>query len=85
MSHPHNLILGFGTRLGLAGIRIHDLAPATIEAPVWDLHAEDVAALGGRATHSSPVRAVRRSDSGIELIFSGGDSRRFDRVVATSG
>lgn len=31
---------------GLAGIRIHDVAPATIEAPVWDLHAEDVAALG---------------------------------------
>lgn len=31
---------------GSAGIRIHDLAPATIEAPVWDVHAEDVAALG---------------------------------------
>ena len=31
---------------GSAGIRIHDLAPATIDAPVWDIHAEDVAALG---------------------------------------
>ena len=31
---------------GSAGIRIHNLAPATIEAPVWDIHAEDVAALG---------------------------------------
>ena len=30
----------------MPGIRIHDLAPATIEAPVWDIHAEDVAALG---------------------------------------
>lgn len=34
--HPH----------GCAGIRAHDLAPAGIEAPVWDIHAEDVAALG---------------------------------------
>ncbi len=32
---------------GLAGIRIHGLCPAGIDAPVWDLHAEDVAALGG--------------------------------------
>ncbi len=30
----------------LAGWRIHDLAPARIDAPVWDIHAEDVAALG---------------------------------------
>ncbi len=31
---------------GSSGIRVHDLAPATLEAPVWDVHAEDVAALG---------------------------------------
>lgn len=31
---------------GLAGLRIHDLCPAGLEAPVWDIHAEDVAALG---------------------------------------
>ncbi|MBF9033680.1 Na(+)-translocating NADH-quinone reductase subunit A [Rhodobacterales bacterium HKCCE2091] len=31
---------------GLAGIRIHDLCPARIDAPVWDIHAEDVAAIG---------------------------------------
>lgn len=31
---------------GSAGFRIHALAPATIETPVWDVHAEDVAALG---------------------------------------
>jgi Na+-transporting NADH:ubiquinone oxidoreductase subunit A len=34
--HPH----------GSAGICSHGLAPATIETPVWDIHAEDVAALG---------------------------------------
>ena len=31
---------------GSPGIRVHDLAPATTEMPVWDVHAEDVAALG---------------------------------------
>lgn len=31
---------------GLAGIQIHRQHPARIDAPVWDIHAEDVAALG---------------------------------------
>jgi Na+-transporting NADH:ubiquinone oxidoreductase subunit A len=31
---------------GLAGMRIHDLHPAATDAPVWDIHAEDVAGLG---------------------------------------
>ncbi|WP_377506978.1 Na(+)-translocating NADH-quinone reductase subunit A [Octadecabacter sp. R77987] len=31
---------------GAAGMRVHALAPASIDAPVWDIHAEDVAALG---------------------------------------
>ena len=31
---------------GAPGIRIHTRFPAAIEAPVWDVHAEDVAALG---------------------------------------
>ncbi|MHA6326820.1 Na(+)-translocating NADH-quinone reductase subunit A [Roseivivax sp. CAU 1753] len=31
---------------GLAGIRLHDLCPATDARPVWDLHAGDVADLG---------------------------------------
>ncbi|PJE29895.1 Na+-transporting NADH:ubiquinone oxidoreductase subunit A [Pseudooceanicola antarcticus] len=31
---------------GLAGFRIHHEHPATPEAPVWELHAEDVADLG---------------------------------------
>ena len=38
-------------------------------------------ALGERATHSAPVREVRRDGSGIELLFSDGGKRRFDRVV----
>lgn len=29
-----------------AGICIHELCPAGLETPVWDIHAEDVAALG---------------------------------------
>lgn len=32
---------------GLAGIQIHRHHPARIGAPVWDIHAEDVADLGG--------------------------------------
>ncbi|SFD84710.1 Na+-transporting NADH:ubiquinone oxidoreductase subunit A [Roseivivax sediminis] len=31
---------------GLAGLRIHDLCPAGIDAPVWEVHAEDAADLG---------------------------------------
>lgn len=31
---------------GSAGIRIHQLFPAGLDAPVWDIHAEDVAAIG---------------------------------------
>ncbi|MEI2387518.1 Na(+)-translocating NADH-quinone reductase subunit A [Breoghania sp. JC706] len=34
--HPH----------GQAGFQIHRLHPARIDAPVWDIHAEDVAAIG---------------------------------------
>lgn len=32
---------------GSAGICIHQLFPAGFDAPVWDIHAEDTAALGG--------------------------------------
>lgn len=31
---------------GSAGLRVHALAPASIDTSVWDIHAEDVAALG---------------------------------------
>ncbi|WP_180897947.1 Na(+)-translocating NADH-quinone reductase subunit A [Martelella soudanensis] len=32
--------------LGLAGLQVHRLAPASIEDRVWDIHAEDVADIG---------------------------------------
>lgn len=32
--------------LGLAGLQVHRLCPASIEKRVWDMHAEDVADLG---------------------------------------
>lgn len=35
---------------GLAGIRIHRLHPARTDAPVWDIHAEDVADIGALIT-----------------------------------
>ncbi|WP_234990282.1 Na(+)-translocating NADH-quinone reductase subunit A [Roseivivax lentus] len=31
---------------GAAGIRLHQLCPAGLDTPVWDIHAEDTAALG---------------------------------------
>lgn len=46
---------------GLAGIRIHDLFPARLDAPVWDMHAEDVANLGALiATGRLPLRRIVR-------------------------
>jgi Na+-transporting NADH:ubiquinone oxidoreductase subunit A len=35
---------------GLAGIPIHQLFPAGLNTPVWDIHAEDTAALGALLT-----------------------------------
>ena len=43
---PRSVDCGARHPQGSSGIRVHDLAPATLEAPVWDVHAEDVAALG---------------------------------------
>ncbi|MXQ09241.1 Na(+)-translocating NADH-quinone reductase subunit A [Alphaproteobacteria bacterium GH1-50] len=40
------LICGARHPQGSAGIRIHQAFPAGLEAPVWDIHAEDVAAFG---------------------------------------
>lgn len=52
---------------GSAGLRIHALAPATTETPVWDIHAEDVAALGDLlSTGILPMsRLVRVAGSGL--------------------
>lgn len=45
---PRVRIVAAGARhpQGLAGLRIHDLCPAGLDAPVWDIHAEDAADLG---------------------------------------
>lgn len=52
---------------GSAGFQVHALAPATIETPVWDIHAEDVAALGDLlATGVLPMsRLVRVAGKGL--------------------
>lgn len=48
--HPH----------GLAGFQVHRRAPASVDAPVWDLHAEDAADLGTllHAGHMPGLRTV---------------------------
>jgi len=60
---------------GLPGFRIHDLVPATIEAPVWDAHAEDVAALGELL--STGILPMRR------LVSVAGAALRQGRLVRT--
>lgn len=47
--HERIRLLSCGPRhpQGLAGMRIHDGFPAGVETPVWDINAEEVAALGG--------------------------------------
>lgn len=46
---------------GLAGFHIHAHTPAALDCPVWDIHAEDVAALGDLLAtgHVAATRLVR--------------------------
>ncbi|MDF1873642.1 Na(+)-translocating NADH-quinone reductase subunit A [Vannielia sp.] len=60
---------------GLAGWRIHDLFPARIEAPVWEVHAEDVAGLG-ELLETGLVPESR-------LVHVAGPSLRESRLVRT--
>ena len=60
---------------GLPGIRVHDLAPAGIGTPVWDVHAEDVAALG-ELLETGMVPMSR-------LVSIGGPALREGRLVRT--
>lgn len=60
---------------GAAGLRIHDLAPATLDAPVWDIHAEDVANLG--ALLETGILPMRR------LVSIGGPALRRGRLIWT--
>jgi len=83
-----------GTRhpQGAAGIQIHALAPATLDAPVWDIHAEDVAALGD-LLHSGVLpmtRMVQIAGSGLRearLVRTqqGADLRELTRYAALPG
>lgn len=60
---------------GAAGIRIHALCPAALDAPVWDIHAEDVAAIGALLdTGELPMR---------RLVSLAGAALREGRLVAT--
>ena len=60
---------------GAAGLRIHMAFPATIEVPVWSIHAEDVAHLGTLvATGTLPM---------TRLVSIGGAALREARLVRT--
>lgn len=61
--------------LGLAGLRIHDLCPAGLDVPIWDIHAEDVAALGELLT--TGVLPMTR------LVSVAGEALREGRLVRT--
>lgn len=60
---------------GSAGLICHDICPATLDLPVWDIHAEDVAALGTLLeTGSLPM---------ARLTSVAGDGLREARLVRT--
>ncbi|MRX49485.1 Na(+)-translocating NADH-quinone reductase subunit A [Paracoccus sp. S-4012] len=63
--HPH----------GLAGMQVHTHHPASTTAPVWDIHAEDVAGIGS-FVETGLVPAAR-------LVAVGGDGLRAARLVRT--
>lgn len=77
---------------GSAGIRIHDLCPARIQAPVWDVHGEDVAALGallrtGRVPMSRHVVVAGPALRSGRFLRTqpGADLRELTRRVALPG
>ncbi|MCK8484226.1 Na(+)-translocating NADH-quinone reductase subunit A [Aliiroseovarius sp. S2029] len=77
---------------GAAGFQVHALAPATIETPVWDIHAEDVAALGELLdTGIVPMtRLVRLAGKGLRESLSirtqpGADLRELTLRIANPG
>lgn len=80
--HPH----------GLAGIRIHQAFPAGLDAPVWDLHAGDVADIGDllESGELPMMRPVRIAGAGLRegrcvRTHTGADLRHLTRRIAAPG
>ena len=77
---------------GLAGFCIHTLAPASVDTPVWDIHAEDVAALGDLLDSGvlPMTRLVRIAGAGLRssrLVHTqaGADLRELTQRITTPG
>lgn len=75
-----------------AGIRIHQLFPAGLDAPVWDIHAEDTAALGALLdTGELPMtRLVHIAGAGLQQARTvrthpGADLRQLTRRIVAPG
>lgn len=77
---------------GSAGIRVHALCPAGLDAPVWDIHAEDVASLGALlATGELPMMrqvtvagAALREGRTVRTHF-GADLRQLTQRIVDPG
>lgn len=75
-----------------AGICVHGLCPAGLEVPVWDIHAEDVAALGTllRSGILPMSRLVRIAGAGLRearqiRTHPGADLRQLTHRIAAPG
>ncbi|MBP0483520.1 Na(+)-translocating NADH-quinone reductase subunit A [Sagittula salina] len=77
---------------GASGICIHQLCPAAPEAPVWDMHAEDAAALGALLKKGvlEMSRLVRIGGAGLRegrslRTHPGADLRQLTRRIVAPG
>ncbi len=77
---------------GSAGIRIHQAFPAGLDAPVWDIHVCDVAALGKLLQKGElpMLRRVRISGAGLRegctvRTHPGADLRQLTQRIAAPG
>ncbi|WGH78570.1 Na(+)-translocating NADH-quinone reductase subunit A [Jannaschia ovalis] len=77
---------------GSAGIRIHQTFPAGLDMPVWDIHAEDVAALGALlATGELPmtrrvhIAGAALREAQVLHTHPGADLRQLTRRILQRG
>lgn len=77
---------------GSAGIRIHQAFPAGIDTPVWDIHAEDVAALGALLstgqlpmTRLVDISGAALRESRLVRTHPGADLRQLTQRIAAAG